>query len=183
MSSAKPVHILGLSGSLRARSTARTVLLAAIDEAPEGVTYGVYDGMSLLPHFNPDDDIEPPSREVVALRKCIEAADAVLICTPEYAGSLPGSFKNLLDWTIGAGSLYEKPVAWINASAHPDGARDAHDALAKVLEKTGARIVTEACANIPVGHGDVDEMGYLTKPGARMATGQALRSLAAALNG
>lgn len=42
------------------------------------------------------------------------AADAVLFCTPEYAGALPGSFKNLLDWTVGGGETYGKPAAWIN---------------------------------------------------------------------
>ncbi|WP_306796085.1 NAD(P)H-dependent oxidoreductase [Nocardia sp. XZ_19_369] len=26
---------------------------------------------------------------------------SVLFCTPEYAGTLPGSLKNLLDWTVG----------------------------------------------------------------------------------
>jgi NAD(P)H-dependent FMN reductase len=40
----------------------------------------------------------------------------VLFCTPEYAGALPGSFENLLDWTVGGGEMYRKPVAWINAS-------------------------------------------------------------------
>ena len=35
------------------------------------------------------------------MRAAIAAADAVVFCTPEYAGTLPGSFKNLLDWTVG----------------------------------------------------------------------------------
>jgi len=89
---------------------------------------------------------------VASLRAAIKEADAVLICTPEYAGGLPGSFKNLLDWTVGGGEMYGKPVAWINASsiAAPTGGRDAHDSLRKVLTYAGAKIVDEACARIPV---------------------------------
>jgi len=48
---------------------------------------------------------------VVKLRRQIAASDAVLFCTPEYAGALPGRFKNLLDWTVGGGEIYGKPVA------------------------------------------------------------------------
>jgi NAD(P)H-dependent FMN reductase len=42
---------------------------------------------------------------VADLRRQIEAADAVVFCTSEYAGALPGSFKNLLDWTVGGGEV------------------------------------------------------------------------------
>jgi NAD(P)H-dependent FMN reductase len=72
---------------------------------------------------------------VAELRHEIGAADAVLICTPEYAGALPGSFKNLLDWTVGGGEADRKPVGWINASgvAAPTGGGDAHASLRKVL--------------------------------------------------
>ncbi|MGD0240963.1 MAG: NAD(P)H-dependent oxidoreductase [Streptosporangiaceae bacterium] len=35
----------------------------------------------------------------------------------EYAGTLPGSLKNLLDWTVGGGEIYGKPAGWINVAA------------------------------------------------------------------
>jgi NAD(P)H-dependent FMN reductase len=44
------------------------------------------------------------------LRDDIRASDGLLFSTPEYAGGLPGAFKNLLDWTVGdgrPGSMYE----------------------------------------------------------------------------
>ena len=65
----------------------------------------------------------------------------MLISTPEYAGALPGSFKNPLDWTIGDGEIYDKPVAWINTAgpAAPSGGADAHDSLRKVLGLAGRR--------------------------------------------
>ena len=70
------------------------------------------------------------------LRRQIEAADAVLFCTPEYAGNLPGSLKNLLDWTVGGGQLYGKPAAWINVAPEGRG-QGAADALASVLGSVG----------------------------------------------
>lgn len=114
----------------------------------------LYGGMAKLPHFNPDDDRdgEPVHPAVVDLRAHINAADALLLCTPEYAGALPGALKNLLEWTVGDAGTYRKPVAWINASgtAAPTGGADAHESLRKVLGWVGADIVEDACARIPV---------------------------------
>ncbi|WP_189279221.1 NADPH-dependent FMN reductase [Streptomyces atratus] len=59
---------------------------------PAGVRTVLYGGLAALPHFNPDDDAEPLPEPVVALRAAIDEADAVLVCTPEYAGTLPGVF-------------------------------------------------------------------------------------------
>ena len=92
----------------------------------------LYEGLGALPHFNPDDDVEPLHPAVAELRAAIDAADALLFSTPEYAGALPGSFKNLLDWTIGGGEIYEKAVGWINASTL-GGAADTYESLGVVL--------------------------------------------------
>jgi NAD(P)H-dependent FMN reductase len=121
--------------------------------APQAIAAVLYEGLDRLPHFDPDLDRVPLPPAVAELRAAVHGADAILFCTPEYAGALPGSFKNLLDWTIGddqTGSIYEKPVAWVNASASPTGAADAHDSLRKVLGYAHATVVQEACASIPV---------------------------------
>ena len=107
----------------------------------------VYTGVGALPLFNPDDDREgtPVDPRVADMRRELAAADALLICTPEYAGAMPAAMKNLLEWTIGDAGTYQKPVAWINASggAAPTGAADAHDSLRKVLGYAGADIVED----------------------------------------
>ena len=92
----------------------------------------------------------PPA--VGELRGRIRVADALLFSTPEYVRGLPGAFKNLLDWTVGGGEMYGKPVAWLNASApaSPTGGADAHTSLRKVLDYVGAEIVEAACVRIPV---------------------------------
>jgi len=171
--------ILLISGSLRKQSTNGAVLYTAQQVAPAGVTTMRFDGLGDLPHFNPDDDVPPLQPAVSALRASIRNADALLFSTPEYAGALPGSFKNLLDWTIGddqSGSIYEKPVAWINAS--PRGAADAHESLRKVLGYAGAHIVEPACAHIPVTAADITGDGVIGNPGIRDGIAACLSRLA-----
>ena len=160
--------LLLVSGSTRAGSTNTAVLRTAQALAPEG-TAVLYRGMTGLPAFNPDDDREPLPPGVAELRGQIGAADAVLFCTPEYAGALPGSFKNLLDWTVGGGEMYGKPVAWINASspAAPTGGADAHASLAKVLGYLGADVVEAACIRMVTTRASVGPDGLLTDPDLR----------------
>jgi NAD(P)H-dependent FMN reductase len=154
--------VLLVSGSLRDRSTSTAVLRTAMAVAPPEVATTLYDGLAALPHFNQDDDHDPLPPTVADLRAAVHAADAVLFSTPEYAGALPGSFKNLLDWLIGdaeAGSIYEKPVAWINAS--PRGAPNAHAELRAVLGFAHATIVEAACVHVPVTDAMIDTEGLV----------------------
>ena len=180
-----PRTLLLLSGSLRAGSTNSALLATIAAEPPPGVTAHVFTAMARLPHFNPDDDVEGGGLDpaVVALRAAIAAADALLISTPEYAGALPGSFKNLLDWTIGGGEIDGKPVAWINVAgaAAPTGGADAHDSLRKVLTYAGTRIVEDACRRIPVPRTAVGPDGLLADAALRAEVAAAVDALLAGL--
>jgi chromate reductase, NAD(P)H dehydrogenase (quinone) len=178
----RSLNLLLISGSLRAGSTNTAVLRTASELAGDGVTTTLYAGMGDLPHFNPDDDREgePVHRAVAELRAQIAAADALLLCTPEYAGALPGALKNLLEWTVGDGGTYRKPIGWINASgpAAPTGGSDAHDSLRKVLGYVHAEIVEEACTRIPLTRDAVDSDGTVTDPFARAKIGDTVAALA-----
>jgi len=158
------MEILLVSGSLRPGSTNTALLRTAVAVAPAGVSAVLYDGLATLPHFNPDDDRDPLDPAVVDLRARLSAADALLLSTPEYAGGLPGSFKNLLDWTVGGGETYGMPLAWVNASASPTGATDAYDSLRIVTCRTGADIVERACVHLPVPRAAVGPDGLVTDP-------------------
>jgi chromate reductase len=105
-------HVLLISGSLRNGSTNTATLRTIQAIAPSEISADLYDGMGRLPHFNPDADREGDSvhPEVARLRERSHAADAAIVCTPEYAGALPGALKNLLAWTVGDASTYRKPV-------------------------------------------------------------------------
>ncbi|MET9468257.1 NADPH-dependent FMN reductase [Streptomyces sp. NPDC006544] len=173
-----PPVILLLSGSLRAGSSNESVLRTARAAAPSPVRTVPYEGLAELPHFNPDDDGDTLPAPVAALRAAIGEASGILICAPEYAGTLPGSFKNLLDWTVGGTEICDKPVAWVNAAA-PGRGQGAEDTLRTVLGYTGAAIVEPACVRIPVDRGMVGPDGTITDPAVREQLAGALALLAA----
>ncbi|MFC9896648.1 NADPH-dependent FMN reductase [Nocardia sp. NPDC127579] len=166
-----------ISGSTRAASTNTAALRTVAAVAPAGVETMFYDGLAELPAFSPDDD-GAGHGAVVALREQLSRADAVLLCTPEYAGTLPGSFKNLLDWTVGNGDLHEKPTAWINVAfaGRGDGALAT---LATVLGYVGAAVEPANCPRLTVLREDVDSAGLVTSPEFRVGAVEVLRGLAA----
>ena len=170
-------QILLVSGSLRSGSTNTAALQTAHKIAPEGIQTVLYTGMGKLPHFNPDDDFEPLPLEVVELRAHLEQAHAVVFSTPEYAGNLPGSFKNLLDWTVGGSEMYGKKVGWINVAAPQRGA-GAYAALEAVLGYVGARQVEAACVNISVPRSAIGPDGLVNDPDLQQQIAQVLIALA-----
>jgi chromate reductase len=90
--------ILGLSGSLRSGSLNSSLLRAAVAEMPAGTTLEV-GSIKGIPLY--DGDVEASQglpAPVVALKERVVAADGLLLVTPEYNNSLPGVFKNAIDW-------------------------------------------------------------------------------------
>ncbi|HXU29423.1 MAG TPA: NADPH-dependent FMN reductase [Thermoanaerobaculia bacterium] len=145
-----PLRLLAISGSLRAKSSNGSLLLAARALGPEGVEIVLYGGLGELPLFNPDLDEDPGPPAVVDLRERIHAADGVIISSPEYAHGVPGAMKNGLDWLVGSGELVDKPVALWNASPT---STYAHAALVEILAVMSARLLPEASIAIPLRRG------------------------------
>lgn len=178
------MNVVFVSGSLREGSTNTAAIRTMATLAPDDVATSVYDGLGRLPHFNPDDDRgDDLQAEVAALRQAVHWSDAVLFCTPEYAGALPGSFKNLLEWLVGdAGerSIHAKPVAWVNVAspAAPTGAADAHKSLRKVMGYVGAVIVEHACVRVPLTRDVIGADGLVVDGAARAGLAAAMSALA-----
>jgi NAD(P)H-dependent FMN reductase len=173
-----------ISGSLRVGSTNTAALKTAAGVAPAGTTAHLYDGLAALPAFNPDDDHDPLPAAVARLRDEVHRADGLVFSVPEYAGALPGSLKNLLDWTIGdpdPRSVNGKPVAWLNVSAR--GAADAHDSLRRILRYAGARLIEGACLDVPVTQADVGQDGSIADERIRGAVAAALHRLVEQIGG
>jgi chromate reductase len=167
------MRVLTLSGSLRPDSYNGLLLRAVEEQAPADVELRRFDGLSDIPHFHGDrSDPEPVPEPVQRLRDELQAADAVIIATPEYNGSIPGTLKNALDWAsipFPDNALKGKPVAVIGASTGGYGGMWAQAELRKVLGIIGARVVP-ADFSLAQAHQQFDENGRL-KPSqeARLA--------------
>jgi chromate reductase len=173
-------RVLVVSGSTRAGSTNTAFCRTAVASAPRGVRVECYPDVAVLPHFNPDLDQAPLPTPVAELRAAIAASDAVVFCTPEYAGTLPGSFKNLLDWTVGGTEMTAKPVAWVKVAADARRGEGAHATLATVLGYVQARVVEDACVHAPISRDAVSADGLVDDPGVRSQIAAAITTLLAA---
>ncbi len=165
----KPVHILGFAGSLRKQSYNRSLLAAAEEYLPEGVTLEQYD-ISDIPLFDQDVlDGEGYPEAAQRFRDRIAAADAVLIATPEYNYSIPGVLKNAIDWASRPPNppFNGKPVAVMGASDGPWGTIRAQLHLRQVFVFLNAFPVQQPQVMVPKAADKFDESGRLTDELAR----------------
>ena len=132
------MRVVAICGSLQAESKNLDLLRLAQKLAPEGMVIEIFDGLRALPLFNPD--IGTPPASVTAWRLALTASDAVLIASPEYGHSLPGSLKNAIDWVIGTGELEGKVVALTASATGAGRGQLGLEALAQTLGAVSARI-------------------------------------------
>jgi chromate reductase, NAD(P)H dehydrogenase (quinone) len=109
--------VLAISGSMRRHSTNHGLISAIRDLAKGQLDIELYNDLTTLPHFNPDEDNEHVALVVTEFRKKVQAADGVIVCTPEYAMGVPGTLKNALDWCVSSSTFSKKPVLLITASS------------------------------------------------------------------
>jgi NAD(P)H-dependent FMN reductase len=172
-------RILLISGSTHDRSVQTAALRTAAGADLPDITPIRYEGLRDLPPFVPGEP-QPPA-PVVHLRAEVTAADALLFCTPEYAGSLPGTLKNLLDWLVAGGELGGKPAAWL--SVLPPGKDDgARAALESALDHGNARLLRACCLRVPVEPSTVDAAGLVTDPRLGVALLDMLHSVTRVLS-
>ena len=143
------MRVLAISGSLRKGSTNTAALDALASLAPPHMRVLVYQDLAKLPPYNPDDDLEHGSlpQVVEALRAMIGACDAVVMAVPEYAHSVPGVFKNALDWLVASEVFAGKKVVLINSSPR---AYHAQANLREILATMSARFLADAFVNLPL---------------------------------
>ncbi|MBC8101842.1 MAG: NAD(P)H-dependent oxidoreductase [Cytophagales bacterium] len=156
------IKILGISGSLRAGSSNTALLLAAGKLAPPAMEFTLYEGLGDLPHFSPELDGDDPPAAVRRLRALLQAADSVIVCTPEYAHGMPGALKNALDWSVSSGEFDGKPAAAVSASPSVTGGANAHAWLTQTLNVLGATIPEGASLIVPLVRGKLDPSGAIS---------------------
>lgn len=131
--------ILCLSGSLRAASSSKAVVETICDKLAGEAIFARFD-IGALPHYNAD--LDPLPDTVVALKAAIEAADGLVIVTPEYNYSVPGVLKNAIDWASRPGYasvLKDKPVFVASVSGGALGGVRAQAHLKNILGGVLAR--------------------------------------------
>lgn len=144
--------ILALVGSLRGGSINRQLAEAAMAHAPSGVTVVSFDALADLPFYNEDidNDADRP-RAADDLRAVATEADALLLVSPEYNGSMPAVLKNAIDWLsrpYGAGAISSKPAAVIGSAFGQYGGVWAHDEARRSLGVAGASVIDDARLSI-----------------------------------
>src|SRR5215212_8497758 len=146
------VKVLVLLGSLRAASINRQLAELAVETAPDGVSVQLFDRLGEVPFYNEDIDNEDVPESVKALREVAAEADAALVVTPEYNGSIPGVLKNAIDWLsrpFGNSALKGKPAAVIGGSFGQYGGVWAHDETRKSFGIAGPRVVEDLALPVP----------------------------------
>jgi NAD(P)H-dependent FMN reductase len=148
------VTIVVLVGSDRIGSFNQHLARAAVAHLPEGADARIWQGLGELPFYSQDLDGATPPAHVQALRDSVAAADAVLVVTPEYNGSISAVVKNAIDWLSrprGAAALAGKRAAVIAATGSPRGAQWAREHAVRVLTVAGAHVVAET-VGVPSAH-------------------------------
>lgn len=156
-------QILAINGSASAHSSNER-LIERFNRAIEAGGGGAYEiricpSLKSLPHFDPELSVGEVPVEVAALRRAIDGADGVLICTPEYIFSIPSALKNLLEWCVATTVFTEKPVGIITASASGD---KGHEELQMILRTVMAKLSEETTLLIPGIKGKLDGRGEFT---------------------
>ncbi len=175
------VKILTLVGSLRAGSLTAALAATVPSLLRDGATATTYDALAELPHYDADLDTDTPPASVLRFREALRDADALVVATPEYNGSIPGVLKNALDWASrprGASPLDGLPVAVVSVSPSPRGAQWAREDLLKVLRVAGAHPLEDS-----VGVGSVGQAlagGQLVDDEVEAALRSLVESLVAA---
>jgi chromate reductase, NAD(P)H dehydrogenase (quinone) len=171
----EPTKILAISGSLRPNSSNSKIIQYIAGMVPENTEYTIYNELSSIPAF---DDAEAIPATVIAWRRLLQNADAVLICTPEYAFGIPGALKNAIDWTVSSGELVNKPLALITAAT---GGDKAHAAFLQIFTALSANIPVNGALLIPFIKTKLDVNGNIVDEKLRHGIQQLLNGLIAAV--
>ncbi len=124
---------MAICGSTKANST-NELILKSLEKMYRGsLDFEIYTNLAGLPHFNPDLDDGNPPKIIREFRELISKADGVLISTPEYVFSLPGSLKNAVEWTVSTTIFSNKPAAFIIAGASGEKAFESLDLILRTI--------------------------------------------------
>lgn len=167
MKAVNRINVLGIAGSLRSGSYNRKALQLAKRFAEEfGVNVQELDLKELnLPMYDEDMQSVSTLESVQRLKSIIEAADVILIASPEYNYSIPGGLKNALDWASrGKNSLDDKVAAIFGVSGGPFGTIRMQPHLRQILTALNIYVVPQPQVFIRFAHEAFNSDGTLVDP-------------------
>ncbi|MBZ4042573.1 NADPH-dependent FMN reductase [Flavobacterium hibisci] len=152
------IKIFAITGSTRKNSSNFKILKFISENINREFEVEIFEDLEELPHFNPDLDNESPPEKVISFRNKIAQADGILICTPEYVFSLPGSLKNALEWCVSTTVFANKKTGLITASASGEMG---HQQLLLIMKTLEAKFENDDSLLIQGVRGKIDEEGKM----------------------
>lgn len=171
--------IIAFSASNHSQSLNRKLLQQAILQATNLSIYEANINDYPLPMHSIDLEAQGDPENATAFKQLLSEYDAYIIACPEYNGSMPAVFKNLLDWLSRIGDKSQKmfgnnkPLLLLSASPGPTGGATNLETLSKLLPFQGANVITSFSAGNYNGELDLQQQQSLQ---------QALTAFTKALN-
>ena len=162
------IRLLGISGSLRRASYNSALLRAATRLMPPEATLEVA-SIRGIPLYDADVEAQGIPAAVSELKEAVVAAAGVLLVTPEYNNSIPGVFKNTIDWLSRPNSdvrrvFAHRPFAVIGASPGGFGTTLSQAAWLPVLRTLGTQFWSGGRLQVARAATVFDEDGNLKDP-------------------
>ena len=130
--------IVGISGSLRKNSFNAGLLRAAAEALSSGTRLEIL-SIRDIPLYDGDvEEVNGVPAAVQQIKDRVASADGLLLATPEYNNSIPGVFKNAIDWmsrpVADISRVFgDRPVALMGATPGMGGTTLAQSAWLPVL--------------------------------------------------
>lgn len=151
-------RVLAISGSNRKNSVNNQIIRFIASEFRDSAQIQFSIDLATLHHFSPDTSDEEVQLPVKNLRDEIMQADGIIICSPEYVFSIPGTLKNALEWTVSTTVFHDKPAALIVASGLGEKALES---LHLIMTTLGARISNDSALLIQGARAKLDTQNEL----------------------
>ena len=153
-----------LVGSISSTSINRRLSRALVKLAPQADLRLTEIPIAGLPFYSADNDAAIPA-EAAEFKRAIEAADGIVLVTPEYNRSVPGVLKNALDTASrpwGQNSFAGKPSAVIGTSIGAIGTAVAQQHLRSILSFLASPELSQPEAYLHMTDGLITEDGDVT---------------------
>lgn len=146
--------IFAIIGSASENSSNQKLVEFLAASSKNELNWIVFNELKSLPHFDPELSVNSTPQEIVTLRKQIEHADGVIICTPEYVFSIPSGLKNAIEWCVSTTVFSDKPCGLITASAQGE---KGHEELLLLMKTLMADFTNETTLLIPGIKGKIQQ--------------------------